>query len=245
MRPLPSIYSPRSRVLSCASPLTPPLTRSRRRSAESSGTCNGWTGGTTEPDPEPDPEPEPEPEPDPEPEPEQLSVDIAGVPSPAIAGESYELTAQSESDATLVYQWDVRGGTIEPDDAQTVVWTAPETAVVAWIHVDVTHADGGELRGHGSMTGVANAECAPRPATIQTVAGIGPCLTSRPVPRVGGKRRPRPAARRAAGPVQERSSRSYGRSPGRSRSGHEANSRATQPGEGRGAAAVWRNPRRR
>ena len=60
----------------------------------------------------------------------------------AIAGESYELTAQSESDATLVYQWDVRGGTIEPDDAQTVVWTAPETAVVAWIHVDVTHADG-------------------------------------------------------------------------------------------------------
>ena len=95
-------------------------------------------GGTTEPDPEP----EPEPEPDPEPEPEQLSVDIAGVPSPAIAGESYELTAQSESDATLVYQWDVRGGTIEPDDAQTVVCTAPETAVVAWIHVDVTHADG-------------------------------------------------------------------------------------------------------
>ena len=62
--------------------------------------------------------------------------------APAIAGESYELTAQSESDATLVYQWDVRGGTIEPDDAQTVVWTAPETAVVAWIHVDVTHADG-------------------------------------------------------------------------------------------------------
>ena len=49
------------------------------------------------------------------------------------------------------------------------------------------------------MTGVAYAECAPRPATIQTVAGIGPCLTSRPVPRVGGKRRPRPAARRAAG----------------------------------------------
>ena len=102
------------------------------------GGGGGGGGGTTEPDPEP----EPEPEPDPEPEPEQLSVDIAGVPSPAIAGEAYELTAQSESDATLVYQWDVRGGTIEPDDAQTVVWTAPETAVVAWIHVDVTHADG-------------------------------------------------------------------------------------------------------
>ena len=37
--------------------------------------------------------------------------------------------------------------------------------------------NGGELRGHGSMTGVAYAECAPRPATIQTVAGIGPCLS--------------------------------------------------------------------
>ena len=34
--------------------------------------------------------------------------------------------------------------------------------------------NGGELRGHGSMTGVAYAECAPRPATIQTVAGSGP-----------------------------------------------------------------------
>ena len=38
----------------------------------------------------------------------------------------------------------------------------------------MVHNNGGELRGHGSMTGVAYAECAPRPATIQTVAGIGP-----------------------------------------------------------------------
>ena len=67
--------------------------------------------------------------------------------SVAIAGESYELTAQSDSDATLMYQWEVRGGTIEPDNAQTVVWTAPETAGEltisreAWIRVEVTRDD--------------------------------------------------------------------------------------------------------
>ena len=125
------------------------------------GGGGGGGGGTTEPDPEP----EPEPEPDPEPEPEQLSVDIAGVPSPAIAGESYELTAQSESDATLVYQWDVRGGTIEPDDAQTVVWTAPETAIVAWIHVDVTHADGATA-GQSAYVRVEVPEPEPEPEPV-------------------------------------------------------------------------------
>ena len=119
----------------------------------------GGGGGTTEPDPEPDPEPEPE----------QLSVDIAGVTSPAIAGESYELTAQSESDATLVYQWDVRGGTIEPDDAQTVVWTAPETAVVAWIHVDVTHADGATA-GQSAYVRVEVPEPAPEPEPVPVPA---------------------------------------------------------------------------
>ena len=58
----------------------------------------------------------------------------------AVAGESYELTAQSE-EASLVYAWRIDGGTIEPDDAQMVVWTAPETTCVAWIHVDVTRED--------------------------------------------------------------------------------------------------------
>ena len=58
-----------------------------------------------------------------------------------MAGESYELTAQSDSEG-LVYAWRVNGGTLEPTDAQTVVWTAPEAAGVSWIHVDVTRADG-------------------------------------------------------------------------------------------------------
>ena len=75
-------------------------------------------------------------------EPEPFRVDIVGVPDVAVAGESYELTAQSDEES-LVYAWRVAwGGTIEPDDAQMVVWTAPETAVVAWIRVDVTRDDG-------------------------------------------------------------------------------------------------------
>ena len=78
----------------------------------------------------------------PEPELEPFEVAIVGVPDVAVAGESYELTAQSD-EASLVYAWRVAwGGTIEPDDAQMVVWTAPETAVVAWIRVDATREDG-------------------------------------------------------------------------------------------------------
>ena len=99
-------------------------------------------GPTTDPDPPPPPPPpDPEPDPEPEPEPEPLEVAIVGVPDVAVAGESYELTAQSDEES-LVYEWSVAGGTIEPDDAQMVVWTAPETASVAWIHVDVTREDG-------------------------------------------------------------------------------------------------------
>ena len=78
----------------------------------------------------------------PEPEREPFEVEIVGAPEVAVAGESYELTAQSDEES-LVYAWRVAyGGAIEPDDAQTVLWTAPETAGVAWIHVDVTHEDG-------------------------------------------------------------------------------------------------------
>ena len=71
---------------------------------------------------------------------EPFEVDIVGVPEVAVAGESYELTAQSDEDS-LVYAWRVDSGAIEPDDVQMVVWTAPETAGVAWIHVDVTRED--------------------------------------------------------------------------------------------------------
>ena len=87
------------------------------------------------------------------PEPEPFEVEIVGVPDVAVTGESYELTVQSDEDS-LVYAWrvdggaiepddvQVDGGAIEPDDVQMVVWTAPETAGVAWIHVDVTREDG-------------------------------------------------------------------------------------------------------
>ena len=89
------------------------------------GGGGGGGGGSTEPEPEPEP----------------LGVAIVGVPEVAVAGTSYELTAQSAAEG-LVYAWRVAGGTIEPDDAQLVVWTAPEAAVVAWIRVDVTNEDG-------------------------------------------------------------------------------------------------------
>ena len=79
----------------------------------------------------------------PEPELEPFEVAIVGVPDVAVAGESYALTAQSDAEESLVYAWRVAyGGSIEPDDAQMVVWTAPETAVVAWIRVDATREDG-------------------------------------------------------------------------------------------------------
>ena len=59
-----------------------------------------------------------------------------------MAGASYDLTAQSDEES-LVYAWRVaNGGSIEPDDEQMVIWTAPATAGTAWIRVDVTHEDG-------------------------------------------------------------------------------------------------------
>ena len=71
-----------------------------------------------------------------------FEVDIVGVPEGAVTGESYELTAQSD-EASLVYAWRVAyGGSLEPDNEQMVIWTAPETAGVAWIRVDVTRDDG-------------------------------------------------------------------------------------------------------
>ena len=58
-----------------------------------------------------------------------------------MTGESYELTAQSDEES-LGYEWRVVGGSVVPNDAQTVLWTAPQAAGVAWIHVDVTREDG-------------------------------------------------------------------------------------------------------
>ena len=130
-------------------------------------------GPTTDPDPTAPPPP-PDPEPDPEPEPEPLEVAIVGVPDVAVAGESYELTAQSDEES-LVYEWSVAGGTIEPDDAQMVVWTAPETASVAWIHVDVTREDGATA-GRSDYVRVEVPEPEPVPALPligQLLLGVG------------------------------------------------------------------------
>ena len=69
----------------------------------------GGGGGGTDPDPDLEPEP--------------LEVAIVGVPEVAVAGESYELTAQSDAE-NLVYAWSVaygEGGSVEPSDTQAVV----------------------------------------------------------------------------------------------------------------------------
>ena len=128
-------------------------------------------GPTTDPDPTVPPPP-PDPEPDPEPEP--LEVAIVGVPDVAVAGESYELTAQSDEES-LVYEWSVAGGTIEPDDAQMVVWTAPETASVAWIHVDVTREDGATA-GRSDYVRVEVPEPEPEPEPVPALPLIGQLL---------------------------------------------------------------------
>ena len=99
----------------------------------------------------------------PEPELEPFEVAIVGVPDVAVAGESYELTAQSDA-VSLVYAWRVAwGGTIEPDDAQMVVWTAPETAVVAWIRVDATREEDGATAGQSAYVRVEAPDPDPEP----------------------------------------------------------------------------------
>ena len=107
---------------------------------------------------------------------EPFEVEIVGVPDVAVAGESYELTAQSDEES-LVYEWSVAGGTIEPDDAQMVVWTAPETASVAWIHVDVTREDGATA-GRSDYVRVEVPEPEPEPVPAlpligQLLLGVG------------------------------------------------------------------------
>ena len=106
---------------------------------------------------------------DTEPEPEPFGVEIVGVPDVAVAGESYELTAQSD-EASLVYAWSVDAGTITPDTAQTVVWTAPATAGVAWIHVDVTREDGTKA-GQSAYVRVEVPEPEPEPVPALPLLG--------------------------------------------------------------------------
>ena len=107
-------------------------------------------------------------------EPEPLEVEIVGVPDVAVAGESYELTAQSDEES-LVYAWRVAGGTIEPDDARMVVWTAPATASVAWIHVDVTREDGATA-GQSAYVRVEVPEPEPEPEPVPALPLLGQLL---------------------------------------------------------------------
>ena len=147
----------------------------------------------------------------PEPEPEPLGVDIVGVPDVAVAGESYELTAQSDEES-LVYAWRVAGGALTPDTAETVVWTAPATAGVAWIHVDVTREDGAKA-GQSAYVRVEVPEPEPEPVPALPLlgqlllalglAGAGAMRLVRPSRRGGERvvrRRPRSGPRSAAWP---------------------------------------------
>ena len=103
----------------------------------------------------------------PEPELAPFEVDIVGVPDVAVAGESYELTAQSDAEEALVYAWRVaygEGGSVEPTDTQTVVWTAPSGVNVAWIRVDATRAEDGATAGQSAYVRVDVPEPEPVPA---------------------------------------------------------------------------------
>ena len=92
----------------------------------------------------------------------------------AVVGESYELTAQSDAES-LVYAWRVDGGAITPDTAQTVVWTAPEAAGVAWIHVDVTREDG-VTAGQSAYVRVEVPEPESDPAPVPALPLLGQLL---------------------------------------------------------------------
>ena len=93
----------------------------------------------------------------PEPARAALAVAIVGVPEVALAGASYELTAQSDAEAALGYAWRVaygEGGSVEPTDTQTVVWTAPAGVTVAWIRVEVTREEDGATAGQSAYVRV-------------------------------------------------------------------------------------------
>ena len=125
------------------------------------------------------------------PEPEPFEVEIVGVPEVAVTGGSYELTVQSDEDS-LVYAWRVDGGAIEPDDVQMVVWTAPETAGVARIHVDVTREDGAKA-GQSAYVRVEVPE--PEPEPVPALPLLGQLLLALGLAGAGAMRLVRSARR--------------------------------------------------
>ena len=140
----------------------------------------------------------------PEPEREPFEVDIVGVPDVAVAGESYELTAQSDAEEALVYAWRVaygEGGSVEPTDTQTVVWTAPSGVNVAWIRVDATRAEDGATAGQSAYVRVEvpEPEPEPEPEPVPALPLLGQLLLALGLTAAGARllsRRPRvpPAA---------------------------------------------------
>ena len=123
---------------------------------------------------------------------EPFEVDIVGVPEVAVAGESYELTAQSD-EASLVYAWRVAyGGSLEPDNEKMVIWTAPETAGVAWIHVDVTREDD-VTAGHSAYVRVEVPE--PEPEPVPALPLLGQLLLALGLAGAGAMRLVRAARR--------------------------------------------------
>ena len=140
----------------------------------------------------------------PEPEREPFEVDIVGVPDVAVAGESYELTAQSDAEEALVYAWRVaygEGGSVEPTDTQTVVWTAPSGVNVAWIRVDATRAEDGATAGQSVYVRVEvpEPEPEPEPEPVPALPLLGQLLLALGLTAAGARRlsrRPRvpPAA---------------------------------------------------
>ena len=119
----------------------------------------------------------------PEPELAPFEVAIVGVPEVAVAGASYELTAQSDAEEALVYAWRVaygEGGSVEPTDTQTVVWTAPSGVNVAWIRVDATRAEDGATAGQSAYVRVEvpdpDSDPDPEPEPVPALPLLGQLL---------------------------------------------------------------------
>ena len=65
-----------------------------------------------------------------------------------------------------MYAWRVaygEGGSVEPSDTQTVVWTAPSGVTVAWIRVDVTREEDGATAGQSVYVRVEAPDPEPDP----------------------------------------------------------------------------------
>ena len=91
------------------------------------------------------------------------------------------------------------GGSVEPTDTQTVVWTAPSGVNVAWIRVDATRAEDGATAGQSVYVRVEVPEPEPEPEPVPALPLLGHLLLALGLTAAGARllsRRPRvpPAA---------------------------------------------------